>query len=162
MLLVKEQKFMQEDQGGNQLFMRVFLDETETQRSANIHLKLKGEERRRFIGNYYFDNHTIYLRRDSNKHFHYSTKSYGFNYRLINDPHLDIKWIVVKIDDNVYRFPKSMLDSYGTYLQFKQQGFELQRFLKFNMIKNYKNQEEVTETHFTPQKDKKDEQRKTK
>jgi hypothetical protein len=161
MLIVKEQKFVQEDQAHNQLFMRVFLDETNTQRSANIHLKLKGEDRQRFIGNYHFDNKTMYLKRNSTKHYHYATKSYGFNYTLLNDPHLDIKWVVVKIDDMVYRFPKTMLDSYGTYLQFKQQGFELQRFLKFNMIKNYKNDQEVLEADFEPKKDK-NEQRDTK
>ena len=155
MLIVKEQKFVQEDQSGNQLYMRVFIDETNTQRSANIHLKLKGEDRQRFIGNYNFDNKTMYLKRNSTKHYHYATKSYGFNYTLLNDPHLDINWIVVKIDDMVYRFPKTMLDSYGTYLQFKQQGFELQRFLKFNMIKNYKNDQEVLEADFEPKKDKK-------
>jgi hypothetical protein len=63
MLIVKEQKFVQEDKMGNFLYMRVFLDETNTQRSANIHLKLNGEDRQRFIGNYHFDNNTMYLKR---------------------------------------------------------------------------------------------------
>ncbi len=155
MFIVKEQKFVQEDNAGNQLFMRVFIDENNTQRSANIHLKLSNEERKRFIGNYGFDNQTMYLSRTSAKHYHYATKSYGFNYRLINDPQLDIKWIVVKIDDTIYRFPKSLIEDYGSFLQFKQQGFELQKFLKFNIIKNYKNTEPVTEQDFKPQKDKK-------
>ena len=66
-MIVKEQRFVQEDQGGNQLFMRVFLDETDTQMSANIHIKLKGEERRRFIGNYHFDDKTLYLSRKSDR-----------------------------------------------------------------------------------------------
>ena len=159
MLIVKEQRFVQEDQSGNQLFMRVFIDESNTQRSANIHLKLSREERKRFIGNYGFDNKTIYLSRKSTKHYHYATKSYGFNYRLINDPQLDIKWIVVKIDDVAYRFPKSLIDDYGTYLQFKQQWYELQKFVKFNIIKNYKNTEPVTDSDFTPKKDNNDDQK---
>jgi hypothetical protein len=160
MLVVKEQKFVQEDKSGNQLFMRVFIDENGKEQSANIHLKLKDEARYRFIGNYYFYNNTMYLKRSSQKHYHYATKSYGFNYTLINDPQLAIKWIVVKIDDVVYRFPKSLLDDFGTYLQFKQQGFELQRFLKFNLIKNYHPDYVVDDSYFLPKKDKDDEQSK--
>lgn len=158
MLVVKEQKFVQEDKSGNQLFLRVFFDENDKEQSANIHLKLKEEGRYRFIGNYYFYNKTIYLKRNSEKHYHFSTNSYGFNYTLINDPQLDIKWIVVKIDDVVYRFPKKLLDDFGSYLQFKQQGFELQRFLKFSLIKNYKLENAIEDSYFSPKKEQDNEQ----
>ena len=136
---MKEQILCQDDKGGNRLYLRVFIDdETNEKVSANIHLKLKDEAKNRLIGNYYFHEKTIYLKRSSEKHYHRATKSYGFNYLVINDPYLDIKWVVAEIDGIKYRFPKSMIDQYGSYLQFKQQGFELQRFLKFGLIKNYK------------------------
>lgn len=136
---MKEQLFCQLDPSGNRLYMRVFIDdETNEKTAANIHLKLVGENRQRLIGNYYFHEKTIYLKRLSDKHYYRATNSYGFNYVVINDPYLDIKWIVAEIDGVKYRFPKSMIDQYGSYLHFKQEGFELQKFLKFAFIKNYK------------------------
>jgi len=136
---MKEQLLAQDDSVGNRLYLRVFFDnETNEKVSATIHLKLKGESRYRLIGNYYFIEKTIYLKRNSKKHYHYTTKSYGFNYNILSDPFLDVQWIVADIDDVRYRFPKSTIDTYGTYLHFKQEGFELQKFLKFNLIKNYK------------------------
>jgi hypothetical protein len=56
----------------------------------------------------------------------------------MNDPYLDIKWIIADIDGERYRFPKSTLKEFGTFLQFKNQGFELQRFLRFDLIKPFK------------------------
>lgn len=141
---MKEQLFCQDDKIGNRLFLRVFIDdETNEKVSANIHLKLKDENKKRLIGNYYFHEKTIYVKRTSEKHYHRATKSYGFNYLVVNDPYLDIKWIVADIDGVKYRFPKSMIDNYGSYLHFMQQGFELQKFLKFGLIKNYKLEESV-------------------
>lgn len=139
MFRMKEQLMLQLDPSGNRLYMRVFIDdETDEKTSANIHLKLVGENKQRLIGNYYFKEKTIYVKRISEKHLYRATNSYGFNYVVINDPYLDIKWIVAEIDGAKYRFPKSMLDQYGTYLHFKQEGFELQKFLKLGLIKNYK------------------------
>lgn len=141
---MKEQLFCQDDKIGNRLFLRVFIDdETNEKVSANIHLKLKDENKKRLIGNYYFHEKTIYVKRTSEKHYHRATKSYGFNYLVVNDPYLDIKWVVADIDGVKYRFPKSMIDNYGSYLHFMQQGFELQKFLKFGLIKNYKLEESV-------------------
>jgi hypothetical protein len=134
-----EQLLAKDDNSGNRLYLRVFMDdETKEKVSANIHLKLKGEDRFRAIGNYYFHEKTLYLKRKSEKHYHRVTKSYGFNYNIITDPYLDVKYICADIDDVKYRFPKSAIDDFGTYLHFKQEGFELQRFLKFALIKNYK------------------------
>ena len=136
---MKEQLFAQDDKSGNRLFLRVFIDdETNEKVSANIHLKLANEKRQRLIGNYYFHERTIYMKRTSEKHYHRLTKSYGFNYLLINDPYLDIKWITAEIDGFKYKFPKALIDQYGSFLHFKQEGFELQKFLKFGFIKNYK------------------------
>lgn len=138
---MKEQLLAKDDNSGNRLYLRVFMDdETNEKVSANIHLKLKGENRYRVIGNYFFHEKTIYLKRNSEKHYYRATKSYGFNYNILTDPYLDIQWIVADIDDVKYRFPKSTIDNYGTYLHFKQEGFELQRFLKFSLIKNYKSE----------------------
>ena len=50
---MKEQLLAKDDNSGNRLYLRVFIDdETDEKVSANIHLKLKGENRYRAIGNY--------------------------------------------------------------------------------------------------------------
>lgn len=135
---MKEALLCQEDNNKNRIYLRVFSDENDNKVSANIHLKLINEDKQRLIGNYYFGEKTLYLKRKNSKHLHRSTNSYGFNYTIITDPYLDIKWIVAEIDRVFYRFPKSLITDFGSFLQFKQQGFELQKFLKFNLIKNYK------------------------
>ncbi len=40
-------------------------------------------------------------------------------------------------EENHYEFPKSVASDYGTFLNFKEQGFELQRFVPFEIIKRY-------------------------
>ena len=143
LIIMKHELLCQDDTSNNRLYLRVLLDEENNKVSANIHLKLVGESHQRLIGNYYFHEKTLYVKRKSAKHLYRASNSYGFNYNIINDPYLDIKWIVADIDDERYRFPKTMIDQYGTYLHFKQEGFELQRFLKFGLIKNYKIENKV-------------------
>jgi hypothetical protein len=134
-----EKKFYQEDKLGNKLYMRVFMDdETKENVSATIHLNLLGEKKNRLIGNYSFPDKTLYLKRNSEKHYHRISKSYGFNHLIMNDPVLDIKYILAEIDGVRYKFPKSLINDYGSFLHFKSEGFELQKFLKFALIKNFK------------------------
>jgi len=152
MIIVVEEKFFKEDTMGNKMFLRILIDEKGEKQTANIHLKLLSENQYRHIGTYYFDDSSIYVRRESDKHFHRKTKSYGFNHELINDPYLNIKWIVADIDGERYRFPKSTLKEFGTFLQFKNQGFELQRFLRFDLIKPFKqttNQQNSTDENMS-------------
>jgi hypothetical protein len=57
----------------------------------------------------------------------------------LEDPYLDIQRIEMVVDDEVhYNFPKSLIAEYGSFLNFKQQGFELQRFIRLELIKNYR------------------------
>lgn len=126
------------DINGN--FLRYFLtcDEEKTPLQCEIVLKLKGEPRTRNIGTVRFKDKTIFFKRNSSKHLHRNSNSYGFNYEVLNDAFLNIKWVVCDIDGELYRFPKKTIDDFGSYLHFKSQGFELQRFLKFDLIKNFK------------------------
>jgi hypothetical protein len=41
-------------------------------------------------------------------------------------------------DDTLYIFPKKLISDSGIFLNFKQQGFELQKFLNVNLIESYK------------------------
>ncbi len=135
---IKSQIFAKEDSANNILYLRVFYDENEVKVGATIHLKLQAEKRQRMIGDYYFADSAIYLRRDSTKHLFNKTQSYGFNWNIINDDFLQIKNIHLTIDGTPYFFPKSILESKGHFMNFKQVGFELQKFLPFEFIQQFK------------------------
>lgn len=137
-MIVNAQMFANDDSSGNRLFMRVFFDEFKKPQNANIHLKLVGEKAPRLIGNFDFLTRTLYCKRKMSKHFHRKTKSFGFNWTILSDAFLDVQNIHMIVDDEEhYLFRKDVIKDYGTYLNFKQQGFELQRFMSFDIIKRY-------------------------
>lgn len=128
--------FMNEDKSGNKLYLRVFFDGEQQPQTAIILLKLKGENYPRQLGNYTFKTKTFFCKRNSTKHYHYKTKGYGFNWTILEDPYLDIQKIHMVIDEqDHYIFNKSLISEYGRFLNFKEQGFELQRFMPMALIK---------------------------
>lgn len=130
------------DNFGNDLYLRVFSDENNKDVGASIYLKLKSENKRRNIGTLFFNDRSLYVIRDSGKHYHYVSKSYGFNWNIIDDDFLNIKSVHLVVDKSErYIIPKSIMETYGKFLNFKQQGFELQKFLPMDMIKNFRDSE---------------------
>ncbi len=129
------------DNVGNDLYLRAFQDQLKNYVGGTIFLKLKSENKTRNLGNIYFNDNSFHCVRDSGKHYHYVSKSYGFNWNIINDAELNIQVIHLIIDNNSkYIIPKSILEKYGKFLNFKKEGFELQKFLPFEMIKNFKDE----------------------
>jgi hypothetical protein len=127
------------DVSGNTIIMKAYMDENNNDVHASFHLKLASENRLRLLGDLDIQKKTFYCKRKSEKHLHYKSNSYGFNWEIINEPALYIKKIALRIDDeSLYIFPKSLINTYGTFLNFKQQGFELQRFIRMDLIKQYK------------------------
>ena len=130
------------DNFGNDLYLRVFSDENNKDVGASIYLKLKSENKRRNIGTLFFNDRSLHVIRDSGKHYHYVSKSYGFNWNIIDDDFLNIKSVHLVVDKSErYIIPKSIMETYGKFLNFKQQGFELQKFLPMDMIKNFRDSE---------------------
>lgn len=128
-----------DDRCGNRLFLRVFFNEKKENTNADLFLKLAKEGRTRQIGSLDLSTHTFWCKRSMSKHYHYATKSFGFNWSIMQDDFLDIKKIHLVVDDeHHYEFPISIMKDYGIFLNFKEQGFELQRFLSYKLIKNYK------------------------
>jgi hypothetical protein len=120
----------------------VFSDENNKDVGATIHLKLKSENKRRNIGTIYFNDRSFHVLRNSAKHYHYMSKSYGFNWNIITDDFLNIKSVYLVVDKSErYIIPKSVMETYGKFLNFKQQGFELQKFLPMDMIKTFRDAE---------------------
>jgi len=131
--------YADDDRHGNRIYLRVFHNEKKENVCANIHLKLVSEKKPRLLGKYHYDDKTFYCTRKMSKHYHYASKGFGFNWKILEDPYLDIQRIHMVLDDDLhYNFPKSLIAEYGSYLNFKQQGFELQRFIRYELIKNYR------------------------
>jgi hypothetical protein len=130
--------FAKEDEAHNIQYLRIFYDENKVKIGANIYLKLCTEKRQRLIGHYYFADKTLCLKRDSDKHFFHKTKSYGFNWAIINDDFLAVETISLTINSTKYIFPKKVLELQGRFMNFKQVGFELQKFLALEIIQEYK------------------------
>ena len=138
-MIVNSRVLGQSDNSGNDLLMRVFSDENNSDVGASVFLKLKKESKKRSLGNLYFKSRSFYVIRDSEKHLHRASKSFGFNWTILNDPFLDIQNIYLRVDKvNKYIIPISIFKEYGFFLNFKESGFEKQKFLKYEFIKNFK------------------------
>jgi hypothetical protein len=143
--LSQTQKLYTSDAFGNILYLRMFESPTKSHKFAVLNLKLNSEDRQRWIGYVDMVNGIFYCMRYTAKHYHYKTKSFGFNSLLLKDKMFDIKTICLDVDNEAtYTFPISVLNDYGTYLNFAKQGFELQRFLKWELIKRYKTNDKIT------------------
>lgn len=143
---IKSRLLAKDDEYGNRLYMRVFSDEHHYDTSATIHLKLSSEKHGRQIGYIDLATKTFYCKRDTTKHYHYKTKSFGFNYNLLSDTFLHIERVVVEVDNKeTLSFPIALLESHGRFLNFKSQGFELQKFLELDVIReqNHKNDKRI-------------------
>ncbi len=138
-MIIKSRMMGKSDNFGNDLYLRIFSDENNIDVGGTIFLKLKSENKRRNLGNICLSDRSFHVLRDSGKHFHYMSKSYGFNWNIINDADLNIKTIHLVVDKSEkYIIPKSVLETYGKFLNFKQQGFELQKFLPMDMIRQFR------------------------
>lgn len=137
----KSRILVQSDVLGNDLYMKIFSQENGDDVSASLIMKLKSEQRVRNIGTFLFYNRSFHVKRMSSKHYHYKSKSYGFNWNIINDDFLNIAYLFVTIDKTErYIVPKHIIDSYGKFLKFQKQGFELQKFLPFEIMKQFRDE----------------------
>jgi hypothetical protein len=127
----------QSDSEDNQIIIRVYYDENKLETNATVYLRLKSDKRARLLGNVDFATKTFFCKRSMAKHYHYQVKGFGFNWTILNDSYLNIENIHLLVDDkDRYVFKKDLITRYGNFLNFKQQGFELQKFLKFQLIKD--------------------------
>jgi hypothetical protein len=130
--------FSQQDKQGNIISMRAFFNENKEYVYASVHLKLIKEKRLRLIGYVDIPDNCFHCVRDSAKHYHYKTKGFGFNWGFLDGPFVFMDKISMRLDDDkLYVFPKSVLKEKGIFLNFKEQGFELQKFLPFEFIRPY-------------------------
>ena len=107
--------------------------------NGTIRLKLKSEGYERVLG--IVNGDQLNVNRNSEKHTHYKTKSYGFNYYLITKSK-SFQYIMLCEDEkNYYKIPVATILQYGKVLHFKNtdgSSFEVQIFLAKAIINNYR------------------------
>lgn len=142
--------FGKEDKQGNALIVRGFYDENKDWTWATIHLKLANLNKPRLLGYVDVQTATFNCVRDCSKHYHRKAGGFGFNWEILSSNLIHIKTIALRVDDDkLYVFPKKLIEERGTFLNFKQQGFELQKFLDFNLIRPYEKPLKENDTKFS-------------
>jgi hypothetical protein len=92
----------------------------------------------RMIGTVTKSTRTIEMKRKRGKHLHYMTNSYGFNDYILREQ-TTFDWVRLSDDlGNHWKIPVSYILEKGTYLKFKQQGFELQRFVSLENLEQFR------------------------
>jgi len=92
----------------------------------------------RMIGTVTKSTRTIEMRRKRGKHLHYMTNSYGFNDYILREQ-TTFDWVRLSDDlGNHWKIPVSYILEEGKYLNFKGQGFELQRFVSLENLEQFR------------------------
>ena len=123
----------------------IFIDEsgknkiqtTNTPKTITIHLQLAGEAKKRKIGTITKSTKTISITRKRFKHLFVKANAYGFNAYILSNAKLFDK---IKLKDELFewKIPVKFILENGSYLMFKQQGFEKQLFVTMNQIEQFK------------------------
>jgi len=106
-------------------------------KSILISLKLREETRYRDLGTIDISNRIIKMVRDSKKHIMRKISGYGFNHKLLFDAKTFDK-INLKDENSTWSIPKSYILENGSFLHFKEQGFERQIFISLKEIEKFK------------------------
>lgn len=119
-------KYEMQDKNGNKLVL-------ESGKPYRIKLELKGK-RPKLIAQWDNLTKTLFVKRNSERHYHYKTRSYGFNAELLGS--LEIDNVNITIDREQFIVPITEFKN-ARHLNFSQEGFELQKFLPVEIIRKY-------------------------
>jgi hypothetical protein len=110
-----------------------------TRESGNvltICLKLNNETREREIGKVFLKEKILEIKRNREKHLFRKNKSYGFNEHVVKTGKTFDK-IQLSDEQNTYLFNKELILIKGSYLHFKDLGFEKQLFLPLSEMEKF-------------------------
>lgn len=119
-------KYEMLDNKGNKLVL-------ESGKPYRIKLELKGK-RPKLIAQWDNLTKTLFVKRNSERHYHYKTRSYGFNAELLGS--LEIDNVNITIDREQFIVPITEFKN-ARHLNFGQEGYELQKFLPVEIIRKY-------------------------
>ena len=107
-----------------------------------ITLHLNGSRKGRNIGRVRLADRTLEITRNREKHLMKKGKAYGFNEYVMRTAKTFDK-IELQDDYGTYVFPRQLILDRGSYLYFKEEGFEKQLFLPLFLIQSFKVQDVV-------------------
>jgi hypothetical protein len=110
-----------------------------TKESGNvltIFLKLNNETREREIGKVFLKERILEIKRNREKHLFRKNKYYGFNEHVVKTGKTFDK-IQLSDEQNTYLFNKELILQKGSYLHFKDLGFEKQLFLPLSEMEKF-------------------------
>jgi hypothetical protein len=102
-----------------------------------LSLKLKSEKKLRRIGTVTKSTRTLEIKRKRDKHLHIKSNSYGFNYQVLDNKKT---FDTIRLSDEFcdWKIPLSFIMEKGSFLFFKQQGFEKQIFVTLEQIEQFR------------------------
>lgn len=102
-----------------------------------ITLHLNGSRKGRNIGRVRLADRTLEITRNREKHLMKKGKAYGFNEYVMRTAKT-FDTIELHDDYGTYVFPRQLILDRGSYLHFKEEGFEKQLFLPLFLIQSFK------------------------
>lgn len=124
-------KFPIDDQAMNNLLIR------QNEKTIVVYLQLHGERRSRKIGVVTKSTRTLSVRREREQHLFRKGNAYGFNEYVIRN---QTSFTHISLFDGVehWKIPVEFILSNGTYLNFKEKGYERQLFVTLEQIEKFK------------------------
>jgi hypothetical protein len=108
-----------------------------TDKTAVIFLELESESKKRKIGVVTKSTKTLSIKRDRGLHLFRNGNAYGFNEYILKEAKI---FDTISLRDNIHswKVPVKFILENGTYMNFKQQGFELQLFVTLAQLEQFR------------------------
>ena len=114
-----------------------FIVKSPSKNKLVIYLHLASDKNLRELGVVNEKTKVFTIRRNPNKHLFKKNQSYGFNEYVIKTAQKFDTIHLIEDGGLQYIFPKSLVLEKGSYLHFKQEGFEKQLFVKLTDLAEY-------------------------
>ena len=102
-----------------------------------LKLALVGETAPRTVGTLDRKKRTLYIKRKRERHLLKKADSYGFCHQIINEGK-QFDHVILQDEQGLYKIPREVILEKGSFLWFKNEGFERQLFLSLKEIRKYK------------------------
>lgn len=127
----KIRTFFIDENGDNKVMIK------STSKTKTVFLLLKGEGRSRKIGTITLSTKAITIKRKREEHLFRKGNSYGFNSWVLREAQ-DFHTIMLNDELCHWRIPVKFILENGKYLNFSQNGFELQQFVSLEQIEQFR------------------------
>ena len=106
--------------------------------SGVVMLHLSGSKKPRNIGMIDRKTRIVQMKRTMDEHLMRKNNSYGFNHFLLSNAKT-FDSVSLEDDYGSYLIPIKFILEYGSFLHFKEKGFETQIFLNINYLRKFEN-----------------------